>query len=141
MMRFLSRLGNGDQKIPVKGTVEYESLLRIDSKTVPGVKFVIYRVSFGRRMELSKHVREITQKTEFLEAGNEAQEKIEASILTQQIDAMYLNWGLVSVEGLAIDGEEATPGQLIDRGPEELAQEIVGAIKRQCGLGETDRKN
>jgi len=124
-----------------KGPVEYESTVRIDSKAVPGVTFFLNRVSFGRRMELSKRVREISQRTEFLEAGNAAQEKIEAGILAQQIDAMYLSWGLVSVEGLNIDGEAATVTHLIEKGPEELTREIVSTIKGQCGLSEAERKN
>jgi hypothetical protein len=121
--------------------VSYESALAIESQVMPGVKFVINRISFGRRMELSRRVREITQKTEFLEAGSELREKIEAGILAQEVDAMYLRWALVGVDGLEIDGEAATAEQLLDRGPEELAREIVVAIKEQCGLSEAERKN
>lgn len=143
MMRFLSHLGSREASVStaVRSPVEYESAVRIDSKAVPGVKFVVNRVSFGRRMELSKRVREISQRTEFLEAGNAAQEKIEAGILAQQIDAMYLSWGLVCIEGLNIDGEAATIAQLVEKGPEELTREIVGTIKGQCGLSEVERKN
>ena len=121
--------------------VSYESALAIQSKVMPGVKFVINRISFGRRMELSRRVREITQKTEFLEAGSELGEKIEAGILAQEVDAMYLRWALVGVDGLEIDGEAATAEQLLDRGPEDLVREIVVAIKEQCGLSEAERKN
>jgi hypothetical protein len=121
--------------------VSYESALAIQSKVMPGITFVINRISFGRRMELSRRVREITQKTEFLEAGSELREKIEAGILAQEVDAMYLRWALVGVDGLEIDGEAATAEQLLDRGPEELAREIVIAIKEQCGLSEAERKN
>ncbi len=92
-------------------------------------------------MELSRRVREISRKAEFLEAGTELHEKIEANILAQEIDAMYLQWGLVSVEGLTIDGDTATATQLLEKGPEDLAREIVGAIKEQCGLSEAERKN
>jgi hypothetical protein len=142
MTKFLSRLRSaGGNALPVKGPVIYESAVRIDSKALPGVKFVINRVSFGRRMELSRRVREVSQKAEFLEAGDGVQERIEASILAQEIDAMYLQWGLVSIEGLVIDGEGATAAHLIEKGPEELAREIVSTIKRQCGLSEAERKN
>jgi len=112
-----------------------------ESKAIPGVAFVINRISFGRRMELSRLVREIGKKAEFLEAGTELQERIEAGILTHEVDAMYLRWGLVSVEGLTIDGTPATAEQLLDSGPEALTQEIVAAIKAQCGLSEAERKN
>jgi hypothetical protein len=147
-MRFMSRsakersdAGAGQRTIPPNGAVHYDSLVSIDSKAAPGVRFAIYRISFGRRMELSRRVREISRKAEFLEAGTELHEKIEANILAQEIDAMYLEWGLVKIEGLIIDGEAATAVQLLERGPENLAREVVGAIKEQCGLTEAERKN
>jgi len=123
------------------GRVSYESALTVESKVMPGVNFVINRISFGRRMDLSRRVREITQRTEFLEAGSDLREKIEAGILAQEVDAMYLRWALVGVNGLEIDGQPATAEQLLDRGPEELTREIVVAIKEQCGLSEAERKN
>jgi hypothetical protein len=144
-MRFLLHSDSKREEVGPAGKagerVSYESALAIQSKVMPGVKFVINRISFGRRMELSRRVREITQKTEFLEAGSELGEKIEAGILAQEVDAMYLRWALVGVDGLEIDGEAATVEQLLDRGPEELAREIVIAIKEQCGLSEAERKN
>jgi len=144
-MRFLSRSDSKNEGRSQTGRtvapVSYESALTIESKVMPGVKFVINRISFGRRMELSRRVREITQKVEFLGAGSELDEKIEAGILVQEVDAMYLRWALVAVDGLAIDGNQATAEQLLDRGPEDLAREIVVAIKTQCGLSEGERKN
>ena len=147
-MRFMSRSGKersdvaADQgTIPRNGAVHYDSVVSIDSKAAPGVRFAIHRISFGQRMELSRRVREISRKAEFLEAGTELHEKIEANILAQEIDAMYLQWGLVKIDGLVIDGEAATAVQLLEKGPEDLAREIVGAIKEQCGLTEAERKN
>src|ERR1700689_1372978 len=136
MMRFMSRLG----KEINEGALQYESVVSIESKAVLGVRFVIHRISFGRRMELSRRVRELSRRAEFLEAGPEMHEKIEASILAQEIDAMYLSWGLLSIEGLMIDGEPATAARLLEKGPENLTREIVGAIKEQCGLSEPERK-
>jgi hypothetical protein len=92
-------------------------------------------------MELSRRVREISRKAEFLQASTDLHEKIEANILAQEIDAMYLQWGLVRVDGFIIDGEPATAAQLLDKGPEDLAREVVIAIKEQCGLSEAERKN
>ncbi len=141
-MKFLWRLGSkSNRRTGSKDGVSYESVLTVRSKSMPGVTFVLNRVSFGRRMELSRQIREISRRGEFLEAGSQVQEKIEANILAQEVDGMYLRWGLVSIEGMRIDGEPASAGQLIDRGPEELTREIVGAIKEQCGLSDTERKN
>jgi hypothetical protein len=129
------------QTRPPKQALQYESVMWVDSEAAPGVTFAIHRVSFGRRMELSRKVRELSRKAEFLEAGTEVHEKIEANILAQEIDAMYLRWGLASIDGLLIDGEAADSERLLDRGPEGLVREIVGAIKHECGLSETERKN
>jgi hypothetical protein len=145
MMKFMSRSGEaraddarGNQ---ADGALHYDSVIVIDSKALPGVRFAIRRISFGRRMELSRRVRELTRKADFLAASTELHEKIEANILAQEIDAMYLQWGLVRVEGLVIDGQAATVGQLLESGPEEATREVVAAIKAQCGLSETERKN
>ena len=97
--------------------MHYDSVVSIDSKAAPGVRFAIHRISFGRRMELSRRVREISRKAEFLEAGTELHEKIEANILALEIDAMYLQWGLVSIEGLIIDGEPADRHAVAGKGP------------------------
>lgn len=144
-MKFMSRLGSGAAVDGDRGRsdepLRYESVAVIRAKSLPDVSFAIYKVSFGRRMELSKRVRELTRRAEFLNAGTEMDEKIEASLLAQEIDAMYLRWGLVRIDGLLIDGEPVTVEQFIERGPEELAREVVGAIKDQCGLSESERKN
>jgi hypothetical protein len=143
-MRFMSRLAStasqGDARSG-NGTLQYESTLSIRSNAAPGVTFVIHRISFGRRMELSRRVRELSRRAEYLEAGAEVQEKIEAGILAQEIDAMYLRWGLVSVQGMTIDGEPAECERLIEKGPEALVGEIVRAVKSQCGLSEAEIKN
>src|SRR5665213_202354 len=145
MMRFMSRLdkerrevGGGEGTATRNGVFQYESVISIESKAVRGVRFAIHRMSFGRRMELSRRVRELSRKAEFLEAGTEMHEKIEASILAQEIDAMYLHWGLLSIEGLIIDGEPATVLRLLEKGPEDFTREIVSAIKEQCGLSEPE---
>jgi hypothetical protein len=141
-MRFLSRLVDAESRAhQMRSPVSYESVANIESKAVPGVTFAIHRMSFGRRMELSRRIREISRKAEFFAAGDQLQEKIGANILAQEIDAMYMHWGLVSIDGLVIDGETATAAHLLEKGPEELMQEIVSAIKEQCGLGEAERKN
>ncbi len=133
--------GAGEGRHRPNGALHYASVISIESKAAPGVRFAIHRISFGRRMELSRRVREISKKAEFLEAGTELHERIEANILAQEIDSMYLQWGLVRIEGLVIDGEVATADRLLEKGPEDLAREVVGAIREQCGLSETERKN
>ena len=121
--------------------MEYASSVRHESKTMPGVTFTIARMSFGRRIELTKRIRDLARRIEFLEAGDDFREKIEASVLEREVERIYLEWGLKEINGLVIDGTEAGPRELIEDGPEELCQEIVSTIKAECGLSEEERKN
>jgi hypothetical protein len=111
------------------------------SEVMPGVEFVIARMTFGRRLELMKRVRDLAARLEYFDAGREEKNRIEASLLGAQLDRLYIEWGLEEIRALELDGEAATPQSLIDRGPEDLFQEILAAIKSECGLNEQERKN
>jgi hypothetical protein len=148
MMKLLWRSAKKTQTGPaadhangIDQAVSYDSVAKIRSTAIPGVTFAIYRISFGRRMELARQAREISRRAEFLDAGNQLQEKIDANILAQEVDAMYLRWALMGIQGLTIDGESPSPDQLLQKGPETLTREILGAIKQECGLNEAERKN
>jgi hypothetical protein len=119
----------------------YESDQMVESKIVPGVRFRIAKMSFGRRIELTRRIRELAQKLQFLQAGDSLQERMDAALLCAEIDRLYMQWGLKEVNGLELDGVSATPELLIECGPEELLREVLGAVKGQCGLTETERKN
>src|SRR5450432_1448956 len=109
----------------VKST-RHESCLWFDSATQVGVRFRIRRVSLGRRIELARRIRELGRRIEFLQASGAPGEQIEATLLKGEIERVYLEWGLEQVDGLEIDGEAATPDSLIECGPIELAEEILG---------------
>jgi len=119
----------------------HESTAWFDAETCSGVRFKVARISVGRRIELARRIREIGRKVEFLEAGQDPREKLEAAVLAAEIDRVYLEWGLEEVQGLEIDGEAATPAALIEKGPLDLAKEMLAQIKRECGLSEDQRKN
>ncbi|HEV8413385.1 MAG TPA: hypothetical protein VGQ49_07310 [Bryobacteraceae bacterium] len=125
----------------LSGSTGYESSVWFDAETAAGVKFRVARISVARRIELARRIREIGRNVEFLEAGQDPREKLEAAVLAAEIDRVYLQWGLEEMQGLSIDGEAATPAALIDKGPLELAKEILARIKRECGLSEDQRKN
>jgi hypothetical protein len=127
--------------LPSDEVVNYESLVTAPSRSLPGVTFTIRRVSLGLRAELVRRVRELSSRIEFLEAGDALQERIEANSLAQEIDLLYIRWGLVRIGGLSIDGEAPDIEAFIARGPEDLAREIAAAVKRQTGLAEEERKN
>ena len=121
--------------------VKYASTITVTSMALPGVTFTVGRMSFGRRMELFRRIREIAANLEYLEASTDFREQVEATLLEQEIENLYLRWGLVSIDGLAIDGQPATSELLLERGPETLAREIVASIKAECGLSDAERKN
>jgi hypothetical protein len=120
---------------------EWESRVWFDAEAMEGIRYEIVRVSFGRRIELARRIREIGRKMEYLEAGTDARETLEATVLAAEIDRAYLEWGLVAIEGLQIEGAAVTPETLVDRGPVELAVEILERIKSECGMTEDERKN
>jgi|HubBroStandDraft_4_1064222.scaffolds.fasta_scaffold223004_1 hypothetical protein len=119
----------------------YESLAVVESKAAPGVTFSVARMSFGRRLELMRRVRELARRAEFLEAGQEPGDRMDAALLQAEIDRLYLAWGLRSVAGLAVDGVEATPESLAEAGPEGLFREALEAVRTETGLNEAERKN
>ena len=124
----------------------YESTVEVASQRVPGARFTVERMSFGRRLELIRQLKGWLGKLEFVSAGTAGpggapEQQAEAALLSGEIDRIYLRWGLRGVTGLAIDGEEATVENLIESGPEELVQEILEAIRREAGLREPERKN
>ena len=125
----------------LSGSTGHESSVWFDAETAAGVRFRVARISVARRIELARRIREIGRTVEFLEAGQDPREKLEAAVLAAEIDRIYLEWGLEEMQGLSIDGEAATPAALIEKGPLELAKEILARIKRECGLSEDQRKN
>ncbi len=121
--------------------VRYRSSAVCESRTIPGVRYTIRRISLGRRIELAEAIRDLAQELECREAGSTAREQVEAAVLSAKIDQVYLRWGTLAITGLLIDGARATAESLYESGPEELRREIVERIKRECGLSDNDRKN
>ncbi len=119
---------------------KHESLLWRESQALPGVRYAIRRVSLAQRIELTKSARELSGRYEFLKAGDAA-DQLEGSLADLLVRKMYLEWGLAEIKNLAIDGEGATVEMLVQRGPEALSDEIIGAIRGELGLSEEERKN
>ena len=121
--------------------MNYESVTVVESQTVPGVSFVVAKMSFGRRVELMRRVRELARRVEFLEAAQQPGEQMDAALLQAEIDRVYLTWCLRAVSGLQLDGADATPETLAESGPEKLLHEALTAVKSETGLSEAERKN
>jgi hypothetical protein len=121
--------------------MQYESTKTLSSKTTEGVRFTIARMTFGRRIDLMRRVRHLSAQHEFERAGSHVEDKLQASLTAAAIDELYFSWGLISIEGLEIDGRPALPETLTLCGPEKLCHEIIDAIKHECSLTEEERKN
>jgi hypothetical protein len=138
-MRFPWHSGKKKADVVVRG--RYASETVVESRTVPGVTFTIAKMSFGRRVELMRRVRELARRTEFLAASEEAGEKMDSALLHAEIERLYVMWGVKAVSGLAVDGSVAGPELLAEAGPEELFREALAAVRRETGLNEEERKN
>ena len=146
MTSCMSRSDSGLSAAPTAETAcagrsAHQSWAWFDANTWAGVRYRIAVMSVARRIELARRIREIGRRLEFLAAGSDARDALEAMVLAGEIDQAYLEWGLEAVEGLTIDGEPATPESLIAKGPADLAAEILARIKAGCGLTEGERKN
>jgi hypothetical protein len=120
--------------------MEYESAITVESAR-PGVKIRVARMSFGRRLDLMRQVRDLAKQIEFLEAGPNPGDAMDAAVLRAEIDRMLVRWGVVGVSGLQVDGSEANADTLIASGPEDVFREALSAVRRQAGLTEEERKN
>ncbi|MEI9972408.1 MAG: hypothetical protein WDO73_10355 [Ignavibacteriota bacterium] len=119
----------------------YESAATVSSQVADGVAFRIAKMSFGRRADLMRQIRELARKVEFLEAGAEPGQKMDAALLRVEIDRMYVKWGVLAISGLELDGVEATPQSLAESGPEPLFREALSLVRSQAGLTADERKN
>jgi len=126
--------------LPSHKGYQFESSRRFESQSAPGAVFWVRKTSLAQRIELLTRVRELTRKYEFLKAGAPA-ELMEASLCDLLTAKLYVEWGLERVEGLSIDGQDASVTLLLEKGPEELCAEIAHEVQKECGLSEEERKN
>ena len=119
----------------------YASEAVVKSRVVPGVTFTITKMSFGRRVELMRRIRELARRTEFLAASESSGDKMDAALLHAEMERLYVAWGVKAISGLAVDAQAAGPELLIEAGPEELFREALAAVRRETGLSAEERKN
>ena len=124
-----------------KRMMRFESTREVASQAAPGVTYWLRAMTFARRLELMRRVRELAGRLEFLQAGTDAEQKMDAGLLRAQIDREYVLWGLAAVSGLTVDGRAAGPELLVESGPEPLFREVLLAVRAETGLSEEERKN
>jgi hypothetical protein len=121
--------------------MNYESHITVDSQACPGVRFRVRRLSLSRRMDLVRQIRETGEKLAFYMAGDSVVDAAQAGEIRARMDALYIRWALDEIEGMTIDGEPVSVDNLLERGPDRLAREIVETIKDELFLDEEERKN
>ena len=121
--------------------VRWESAAWHESAELPGVRFQVARPSLMRRAELTRRVRDLVERARCHAASESPEERLSAAILQLEADRIYVEWGLVSIEGLQIDGVAATTETLLDRGPEAFCREIAERVRHESALTEDERKN
>jgi hypothetical protein len=122
-------------------TQQWRSNTVVKSVAWPGVEIVVARITFGRRLDLMRRIRDLAARAEFLEAGASGKDRMDASLLGAEIDRLYVEWGVEEVRGISFDGRAADPASLIEIGPEDLFREALAAVKADSGLNENERKN
>lgn len=121
--------------------VAYSSVRSFESKVLPGVAVTVHRMSLARRIELARMIQNVLPGLNYSSAGTSASDHLDASIAAAEIDRIYVRWGLQRIDGLLIDGADATPSSVFELGPEALVREIVAAVRSECMLNEEERKN
>jgi len=111
------------------------------SAKYPAVTYRVSRMSMARRLELTRQVKDLLRRTEFLRAGAATEDQVEAALLAGEMDRLYWQSGLEALDGIEIDGAAATPETQFERGPEDLSREILDRIRQHCQLSDEERKN
>lgn len=123
----------------------------VASATDPDVRFTVRRFSARERAEWTldqfgdaQRLRELFEEVRVSQDGGQP---ISAKV-GAEIDAIYfrllcekLKRALVRVEGVQVDGKEATIDQFIESAPAELLQEAAAACETGFGLTPEQQKN
>jgi hypothetical protein len=136
---------------------EYSSSHTLQSEVFPGVTFTLRKMSDSRRAELrlktaksNATVRELVKESQKVMAQPEESrdlariaeihEMIETEVISV-LNPTWLRWGLKSVSGMTIDGQEPNVELLLAEGPSDLVAEILVTIKRVSHMSEDELKN
>jgi len=121
--------------------VNWESSSWREAKSLPGVRYLVRRPSLAKRAELTRLVRGKIEQLAFRNAGETLEDRLLATELELAIDRLYVEWGVIEIVGLEIDGEPATVNSALDQGPETLSREMASAVREELMITEAERKN
>ena len=109
--------------------------------TYPTVIYRISKMSMGRRVELTRRIKELMKRLDFAAAGTGTADQLDAAVLAGEMDKLYWDFALESIDGILMNGDAMSPSLQFDLGPEDLSKEILTRIKQVCQLTDAERKN
>lgn len=134
-----------------------ESKVSHESKSLPGVRFTVRRLNQiqrarrdGKIIDARVRISELTDQLNSLpkedsEPGLKLQRaRLDAQIgieIVTIIKPAYIRAGLLSVEGLTIDGQPVKPEDLIESGQDDFLDEVYEACVTASGLSAEQEKN
>lgn len=139
--------------------MNFESKITHESRTVPGVKFTVRRLNVVQRAKrdaplLQQRVRltEIDHRLRSLPEipvdGHDpfGPDRAALNVELQDLENLhfrpaYLRAGLISVEGIEIDGAPVTAQTLIESGPDDLIIEIYNACMSASEMNAVQQGN
>ncbi len=135
---------------------KYDTTNRKESEILPGVSFLLRRMTEGRRIELRKKlgptnakIRELLREQgKLLEAPEDAQDHNRILELQDEFDGLMLEvvnpttllWGVKQIEGLEVDGKVLTLEDWLEW-PSALFREILNAVNAEAELNGNEIKN
>lgn len=138
--------------------MNFQSKTRHESTTCEGVAFTIRTLSQKKRarwgLSVADHLAEqdrLAREMRDLEGDGDVPEENQLKrqallyryigIENAYIKPSVIDLGLVSIEGVTVDGGEADLAGILESVPDELLEEIHAACKQAAGLSEEDSKN
>lgn len=121
--------------------LKWESAVWKSSNSYPGVSYRVRRASLTGRAELTRRVRGLIEELGCRAAGDSAEDRLAAVQLELEADRIYMEWGVLEIGGLELDGAPATVTGCIAKGPELLCREMAAAVREELALTENERKN
>jgi len=141
--------------------MKYSSQKRVTSTEFPDVTFVLKKMTEGRRIDLrsqmvapQKRIRDILRAQSDIE--NSIKKILETDVMTNvdaqnanyrdlqdeldEINRIWIQWGLKSIEGLEVDDKTLTIDDWKDW-PSGLIHEAVAAVQEESQLDGLERKN
>jgi hypothetical protein len=126
---------------PSDELVRWESSEWRTSEAVPGVRFLVRRPSLIKRAELTRRVRALVEEMSCRAGGETPEDRLRAAELEIEADTIYVEWGVLEVRGMEIDGKAATVAAVLASGPEALGREMAAAVRAELMLTGDERKN